>query len=169
MAPVQTSYDLTLTEAIEGQLADNGEHDVAALYNEEASASIAFGRGVRQGANDNGALLPSLETQEIIGVTLHANQYTKDSASAQLDATGMRPDVVMNVLRKGRVWVRVRTGATKGQRAFCRCTAAPGSVGQWENADDGTETIDCTGQAVFRSSAAADGLAILEVDFTNEP
>ncbi len=164
---VQSSYSLTLTSAIEGALADNGEHDVAAFYNGEASAEIPFGYGVIQGTEDNEAILPTAEGDECIGVVIHANEYTRGGADAQLGDDGIVPGVRMNVARKGRAWVRVRTGCAKGERAWLRCTATPGAVGSWENADDGTETIDCTKQAVFRSTAAADGLAILEFDFTN--
>lgn len=167
---VQTSYGTSMTAAIEGALADNGPHDVVTRYNEEASAKIPFGRGVKFGANDNGALLPAAETDKVVGIVLHTDQYTTGS-DGELTSTGLIPDAMMSVLRKGRVWVTAEDGCAPGDRLWVRCTAGGAGevVGGLNNADEGTETIDCTAQGVWLTTAAAGELAILEVDFTNKP
>lgn len=165
---VQTSYGTSRTKAIEGALADNGPHDIIPLYNEEASASIAFGRAVKQGTTDDGALLPAAETDKIVGITVHSDQY----AAEELDSTGMKADAVMSVLRKGRIWAMARTAVTPGDRLWVRAVSSGTgfeTLGGLEDADDSTDTIDCTAQGVWRSTAAQGALAILEVDFTNKP
>lgn len=168
---VQTSYGVTMTKAIEGALADDGAHDCVALYNEEASASIPFGRGVAFGTADNGALLPAAETDKIAGITVHSNQYTTGS-DGELTDDGLIPGAVMTVLRKGRIWAMARTAVTPGDRLWVRAVSSDTGyevLGGLEDADDSTDTIDCTAQGVWRSTAAQGELAILEVDFVNKP
>lgn len=171
MDPVQTTYNISMTKAIEGALADNGPHDIRAFYNAEASASIAFGRAVKFGSADRAALLPTAETDKIQGITIHvSNVYTVGFDGAQLDAVGMRPGVVMSVLRKGRIWARARKAATRGDRLWVRAVSSDTGLetrGGLENADDSTDTIDCTAQGVWLESVAEGELGVLEVDFTN--
>ncbi len=169
---VQSSFSSTLTAAIEGQLADTGDNDICARYNEEASASIPFGRAVKFGTVDNGAKLPSAETDKIVGITLHSNEYSKGTDTSDLSSTGMRPGVVMNVLRKGRVWVVARSAVAPGDRLWVRAVSSDTgyeTLGGLEDADDSTDMIDCTAQGVWLTTAAQGGLALLEVDFTNKP
>jgi hypothetical protein len=163
---VQTSYGTSMTAAISGQLADNGANDCIPKYNEEASAEVKFGAAVCWGTTENGALLPAAETDKVIGIVVHSHAYTKGFTGAELGSTGVVSNGNLSVLRKGRIWVTCRSGCTRGDRLWVRCTAAPGVVGDLENADDGTETIDCTNQGVWLTSAAAGALALLEVDFT---
>ena len=82
--------------------------------------------------------------------------------------TGLLPGAIMNVLRKGRIWVVCESGCDPDDRLWVRAVAGAGEyLGACENADDSTDTIDCTGQGVWRTTAAAGELAVLEVDFTN--
>lgn len=165
---VQTSYGTSMTSGIEGALADSGAHDVVALFNQEASASIAFGRAVKFGTSDNGCKLPAAETDKIAGISLHTDQY----AAEQLDATGVKVGHVLSVLRKGRVWVMARTAVAPGDRLWVRAVSSGTgyeTLGGLEDADDSTDTIDCTAQGVWLSTAAQGALALLEVDFTNKP
>jgi hypothetical protein len=168
----QTTYGDTMTAAIAGQLADNGEHDVMPMYNEEASAEIAFGRAVKFGTNANGALLPTAETDVIAGIVMHTHAYTRGWDDADLGDTGVKPDAALSVLRKGRIWVTVEDDVVANvSRLWVRAVAGgdPEFLGGLLDADDGTDTVDCTNQGVFRTTASAGGLAILEVDFVNRP
>ena len=165
---VQTTYNLTLTTAIEGMLADTGPHDIVSKFNEEASAEIAFGRGVKFGTNDNGALLPAAESDKIVGITVHSHQYADES----LGSTGVVAGGALNVLRKGRIWVMARTAVAPGDRLWVRAVSSGTgyeTLGGLEDADDSTDTIDCTAQGVWLTTAAQGALAVLEVDFTNKP
>lgn len=174
---VQTSYGTTLTQAIEGALADSGAHDVTTKYNAELTAAIAFGRAVKFGATDFAALLPAAESDKICGIVVHSNQYST-GAEGELKqdgnewTNGLRPGAAMSILRKGRIWAKPRTAVTPGDRLWVRAVSAESGVeflGGLEDADDGTDTIDCTNQGVWLDTAAAGGLARLEVDFTNFP
>lgn len=167
---VQTTYGTAMTKAIEGALADMGDHDVGPSFNQEASAQIAFGRAVKFGTTDNGCLLPTAASSKIKGITLHTDTYSRDFLTASLGTTGVKVGYVMSLLRKGRVWAICQNGCVPGDRLFVRAVAGTFTViGGLENAADSTNTVDCQKQGVWRSTAGAGGLAILEVDFTNAP
>lgn len=174
---VQTSYGVTLTAALEGALADNGAHDAVAVYNAEASAAISFGKAVKFGATDFAALLPAAETDKVMGIVIRHDAYsTGPDGDLKTDGTewtnGLRPGAMLSVLRKGRIWAIARTAVAPGDRLWVRCTSAGSGhefLGGLEDADDGTEMIDCTAQGVWLTTAAQGALAILEVDFTNKP
>lgn len=170
----QTSYGASMTIGIEGQLADDQPHVVMAAYNGEASASIAFGRAVKFGAtaSDNRAvILPAAETDKIIGIVLHSHEYSKGFTGAQLDATGVTAGNPLSILRRGRVLVVCEDAVTRGDRLWVRAVGStpPEYLGGLNNADDSTDMVDCTKQGQWMSTAAAGGLAWLDVDFINEP
>lgn len=169
---VQSTYGFNMTAAIEGQLADDGDHDIIPMRNVEASASIAFGRGVKFGgtSDDAGCKLPSAETDKIAGITVHSHAYGV-SPYGDLDSTGVKVGGILNVLRKGRIWVVAEDGCAPGDRLWVRAVGStpPEYLGGLNNADDGTDTVDCTTQGVWLTTASAGGLAVLEVDFTNKP
>lgn len=172
---VQSSYSRNQSVAFAGMLADGGPHDIIAMVNSEASASIPFGVAVKKGTGDTDALLPAAETDEVVGITVHSHNYSRgdSSSNSDLDSNGdMRPGAVMNVLRKGRVYVYARTGAVVAfaSRLWVRAVAGVGEyLGAAEDADDGTDTIDCTKQGQFITSGSAGELVVLDVDFTNKP
>ena len=167
---VQTTYSQSMAAAYVGQLADNAGHLIKPCTNGEVSASIPFGYAVKFGVLDNEALLPTAETSKIVGIVVHSHAYGV-SPYGDLDTTGVKIDGNLNVLRKGRIWVTAEDACVPGDRLWVRCTAGGAGevVGGLTNADEGTETIDCTAQGVWLTTAAAGALAILEVDFTNKP
>ena len=63
------------------------------------------------------------------------------------------------------------TGAATAAGVVAAAVAGgdPEFLGGINNADDSTDMIDCTKQGIFLTSAAAGGLAVLDVDFTNKP
>lgn len=172
---VQSSYSRTQSAAFAGMLADDGHHDIFPMVNAEASASIPFGVGVKKGTGDSDAVLPAAETDAIIGFTVHTHNYARGSSvsNSDLDDNGdMRPGAVMNVLRKGRLYVYARTSAVVAftSRLWVRAVAGGGEfIGAAEDADDSTDTIDCTKQGQFITSGAQNALVVLEVDFLNAP
>lgn len=169
---VQTAYTRNQSAAFAGMLADDGEHDIIAMVNAEASASIPFGVAVKKGTGDTDALLPAAESDEIVGITVHTHNYS-NSPNGDLDENNdMLPGAVMNVLRWGRIYVHARKGAVVAftSRLWVRAVAGVGEyLGAAEDADDGTDTIDCTKQGQFITSGAEDALVVLEVDFRNKP
>lgn len=166
---VQTSYAQSMTAAFAGMLADNGANDCIAMTNDEASAEIAFGRAVMFGSttNANSAKLPTSENAVIAGIVVHSHSYAQ---TTELGTTGVKVGGVLNVLRKGRIWVTVEDAVVPGDRLWVRGVAGgdPEFLGGVLPADDSTDTVDCTGQGQFLTAAAAGALAVLEVDFTGK-
>lgn len=167
--PVQTSYAANFTAGFSGQLYGTDGHDCIAMRNDEASAAIPFGRAVKFASATDGtaAVFPTAETDVIAGITVHSHRYSSDD----LNSTGMLPEVIMNVLRRGLILVTVEDAVVPGDRLWVRAVAGgdPEFLGGLLPADDSTDTVDCTGQGVFLTPAAAGGLAVLSVDFTNKP
>lgn len=165
---VQTSVSQNMTAAFAGMVSSGRDADYLPMRNNEASAEIAFGRGVvfERSTDDDGALLPAAETDKPAGIVAHHHAYAK---TTELGTTGLKPGAIMNVLRKGRIWVVCEDGCVPGDRLWMRAVAGgdPEFLGGLNNADDGTDMIDCTGQGVWLTTASAGGLAELEVDFTN--
>lgn len=178
---VQTTFSSAPATAINGQPVGQ-DNDYITMKNVEASASIAFGRAVcfklAAPASDLDALLPALETDTVAGIVVHTDTYARSWTSSDgttfgdLDSTGLRPGAMMKIMRRGRIRVIVEDTVAVGDRLWVRCEAAEGDpefVGGLNNADDGTEMIDCTKQGVWMTSATAGGFAELEFDFTIKP
>lgn len=182
---LQTDYPTAPSIGYNGQLVGAiDDHDIVTFKNVEASASIGFGRAVvfklSSPASDLDVLLPAVETDTVAGIVIHFDQYaraftTTDISGAsvtvgELDGTGLRPNTLMACLRKGKILVVVEDGCAVGDRLWVRAVAAgdPEFLGGLNSADDSTDMIDCTKQGVFLTSAAAGGLAVLDVDFTNK-
>jgi hypothetical protein len=165
---VQSSYSSQLTKAIEGQLADAGAHDVLSMVNNEAAAEMGFGLAVcfEGSTDDQGALAPDDVTDKIAGILMHSHDYSQ----SDLGDTGLLPGATLNILRKGRIWVRPEEAVAPGDRLFIRAEAAGEErEGAVRMSADGADCIDSTTQGVFLTSAEAGELAVLEVDFTNDP
>ena len=168
---IQTTYSTDMGRGIEGALADASPVNVIARVNAEASASIAFGRAVRQGTGDTQALLPAAQANEIIGITVHSNAYSKGDVNANLDAIGVKAGGLLSVLRKGRVLVMARSAVTNKSRLYVRAVSSGTgfeTLGGLEAAADSTDMIDCTAQGSWMGTAAQGALCVLEVDFTNK-
>lgn len=171
---MQTSY-AEMAPAFAGMLADATKVKHADTFVQgEAAAEIPFGVAVAietspgTDGTPGKATLVNNVADKVAGIVLHSHAYDKRT---ELGTTGLKPKTTMAVLRKGRVWVRPETAVVDGDRGYVRAVAGAGGtqLGALRNAAVGGETIDSTGQIVFRSTAAAGGLAIAEVDFTNKP
>lgn len=177
MPAVQTTYNLAPPVAFAGMLADIGNNDVVCMINKESAASMPFGFAVCfQGSTvDKGALNPDATTDKIAGLVVHSHAYADTAlglgtAGAGTAVKGVLPGQTINVLRKGRMWVKVEEAVVPGDRLFIRAVATGAEVeGAIRKSADGTDCIDSSAQGVFLTTAAADGLAVLEVDFTNKP
>lgn len=166
---VQTSYAQSMTAAYAGMLADGSANDCIAMRNDEVSAEIAFGRAVMFGSTTDGtsAKLPTAESSVIAGLVVHSHSYAQ---TTELGSTGVKVGGILNVLRKGRMWVTVEDAVIPGDRLWVRGVAGgdPEFLGGLLPADDSTDTVDCTGQGQFLTAASAGALALLEVDFTGK-
>lgn len=169
----QSSYSKYFAIGQAGQIDFSyGKTEVITMRNDEASASMAFGRAVKfdDAATDpTSAKLPAAIADQIAGIVGHSHEYD----DTQLDAaeTGVLPDMTINVLRRGRILVVCEDAVTRGDRLHIRAVAAgdPEFLGGLLPAADTTDTIDSTGQGFWDSNAAAGELAWLIVDFTRLP
>jgi hypothetical protein len=170
--PMQTDYSDAPAKAVAGQIACNLlDAEIISGYNAEASASIPFGRAVEcASATDPRAMkLPDSETDKIVGFTCRSHSIQSGERGELDDAAGVKVGGQLNVMTDGVIWVVVHSGCAPYQKLWVRAVGGGANelLGGAENADDGTDTIDCTGQGRFVSYAAADGLAKLAIDFTN--
>lgn len=169
---VQTTYTQDPAIALEGQLADEQQSPVIiSMRNNEATAEMAFGLAVvfEGSTDDQGALAPDAITEDVAGIVIHSHAYERGE-NGTLGETGVKPGGTLNVLRKGRIWVKPETSVSPGDRLHIRAVAlGTEREGAVRASADSTDTIDSTNQGVFLTSADANGLALLEVDFTSSP
>lgn len=159
----QTVITTTMSAGFAGQL-DGMDHDIATGIQAEASAEMPFGAGVvRASGGDDNVKLPSAVTDNVRGVISHSHVYDKDQ---QLGTVGVKPKNLVNVVRRGRIRVKVEEAVVPGDRAYLRY-AGSGDKGAWRKSAVPGETIDCTAEAEFQTTAGVNGFAILDVDFTN--
>lgn len=171
--------------AVAGQLSDNQEApNIVSRFNEEASAALQFGIGVKPGTARDGVKLPSATSSVIEGINLFGFNHLP-GASGDLDQSSTPPGVKskgsLKILQGGRAYVLLDASgissiAPNVDRGYCRATTNGGNtvIGAWNNADDSGHMVDCTKQSIFRSGlfTSADGvskIAELEVDFVNKP
>jgi hypothetical protein len=166
---VQTSYTAEQSAAYEGQLADDGPSDVLSRLQGEASAGIGFGLVVCQHLTVDGkAILPADANSRPLGITVRSQAYEvgREYIAA---SNGVQVGAMLNVLRKGRIWVAVEEAVTSGDPFFARhLTAGAERKGAIRKSADASDCLDLTAKGRFLTTQATiGGLAILEVDFTN--
>jgi hypothetical protein len=175
---IQTSVSVAPAKGYAGTLDTAYPHVLITARSVEASASIPFGKAVvwdsSAPATDRDVTLPTAETDSVMGIVVHSHNFARawvDSAGntqGELDATGLRPNTIFSVLRKGRILVTAATATVAGaSKLWVRAVATVGeTLGALEDADDSTDMIDCTTKGTWMSTVAAGELAWLEVDFT---
>lgn len=171
----QTSY-VEQPVAFEGMLADSSrtKHADSMVQAQSGTTEIPFGVVVALEAAPSAdgtpakATMPDNAADKLWGIVLHSHDY---DTRTELGTTGLKPKTALSVLRKGRVYVKVENAVAAGDRGHVRYASGAGGtqLGAIRNAAVTNETIDATGQIIFITSASAGGLAIAEVDFTNEP
>jgi hypothetical protein len=144
-------------------------NEIDSFVNAEASAEIPFGVMVCQGATDKAALklntsAAAMAGDVLLGVVVHSHAY---AVSGELGTTGLKPGVIMSVLRKGRVYVQVEEAVTPASAVKVRAVAAGAEVaGAFRDTADSTDCVDCSSFCRYRTTAAAAGFAELELDMT---
>lgn len=173
---VQDSYTDSVVTGFAGQLADDSDHDCIPMRNDESVNDIAPGQAVRFGSTSDhrSCKLPAADSDKIAGIVVHTHEWDP-RFDLGTGASGVRPGIkvgrTLSVMRKGRIKVIVEDAVQVGDRLWVRAVAGgdPEFLGNICNADDSSDTVDCTNQGVFLTAAAAGALAVLEVDFTNKP
>lgn len=167
VAPTQ-NYAYEMDAAYPGMLVDLQPKAATSHVQGEASAEIPFGAGVIAGTastvagTPDPALLPVDANSRLIGVAMHAHNYQAD---VQLGDVGMKPTVLLSVLRKGRIYVLWEGGAvSRGANLYCRHTAAGDEQkGAFRHDADGSDAVLCRG-FVAAETVTADGRTYLAVD-----
>lgn len=173
---VQTTFSNGPAIGYAGMLDSDLAHDLVTMIQNEASASIDFGLGVvfdPTPTTDKSAVLPAAITDKLVGIVAHANTYAPaytdlmtNTTIGGLDVNGVKPGQALNVLRHGRILVKAASGCAPGDKLWVRAIAGGGkAVGSLENANDGVLMIDATANGTWLTTAAAGGLAWLEVNF----
>lgn len=148
------------TDLFAGSLADMGdaEQQILSYVNEEASAEMPFGRMLAKGTADFDALLMAAQADALIGVLVHSQAYQKDT---ELGSTGLKPDVTLNVLTKGRIWVNVTEDVTPAS-----AVRVDEDGGQFRDSAEANVTIDISKNARYLTTALSGTLALLEFNMT---
>ncbi len=165
----QTSITSKMDAAYAGMMRDdNYDNFTVPGISEEVALETPFGVAVARGTVDDGVKLPAAANAKIKGVVRHSHHYDKTS---ELGTIGLKPKTLMNVLRKGRIYVTVEENVAPGDRAHIRYAAGAGGtqLGAFRKSSVVNETLDLTTCAEFQTTALAGGIAVVDVDFTNEP
>jgi hypothetical protein len=138
----------------------NMPYHIDSYFNEEESASIAFGLLVIQGSADDGALLVDDGTNDPVGVAVHSHRYQQDDVS--LDSDGLKPAATFGVIRDGKVAVTFEDAVSPGDTVRVR-HGGVGDVGGFRVAAAAGETVPLNGAQVL-SSAGAGGVAWVKLN-----
>lgn len=130
---------------------------------------VPFGRGLARGTLPDVATLPSVTSFVFEGISIaRAKGRLKDntvSPPVTEDAKWLGSDS-MNVLRRGRIWVRPEDAVTIASDVFIRHTqglAPAETVGRFRTDADGSNADQLNG-ARWLSNAGAGVLAVLEIN-----
>jgi hypothetical protein len=160
----QTSFPIAPTDAFEGTKVDLYPSSVSSFRNAEASAELPFGLMVRYGSTNQDALQLTATSNDFAGILVHSHAYAKPQ---ELGDEGLKPNVAIDVLTHGRVWVRVEDDVLMGDPVRVRCVAAGAEkAGAFRTDADGTDCVDISAFARWVSPASAGGLAQLEINMT---
>ena len=154
---MQSLYNTAPAVAIEGMVADSSRQ--LDVLSRAANDAIPAGRLVVRQAEGK-CKLP-VATGEITGGTaLGVAMYDALRAAAPYAINDMVP-----VIHGGRVWVKVEEAVTEGGAVFVRFASGAGGTGLGAfRASADTATAVALPGAVYRSSASANGLAIVELN-----
>jgi hypothetical protein len=160
----QTAYSAAMTAGYAGEKFDVGEMDVVSMISEESSAQMPFGVVVARGTADAGCKLPALDTDVPAGIVAHSHAYERNG---ELGTTGVQPKMAVNVMRRGRIWVTAEEAVAPGDRLFVRIVAGSGGsqLGACRKSAVAGETIDCSAQGEFQTTATTGALALIDVNF----
>jgi hypothetical protein len=162
---MQTTYISEPINAFRGMLYDNGPNDVISrAYEGLAGAASPFGVPMTHGTSkDTQAKIGQVNTALLLGVAIHRNIAPGTPGSeAFVGEEGIEDKQTVDLLTKGRIWVKTRVAVTPTDPVFFRVTTTPGVPGDWEIAADGTETV-AVPNARWLTTSVIGGLAVLEL------
>lgn len=168
--PLDTLSYAEQARAFAGMKSDLRDDTIESYIQGEVSAEIGFGTAVAQGAasavagTPDKAILMVNGSSVVVGVLVHAHNYDRET---QLGSTGVKPQNLIGVMRKGQVYMVHEGAVTKGGTCFVRHTAgAGGSQKGVVRADADTATAVSTAALTFAETKASlgDGLVLVNVN-----
>ena len=159
----QTTYLRDQPAGRPGMLADNSWlKDSVSAVNDEASAEIQFGIMVQQAAEGKCTILTAA-TNKFLGISLLDHAY---HLSQELGDTGVKPDMMLDVLRRGRIFVKIDEDVAVGDAVRFRIDNGGGGVpGVFRKTADAGNTTNVTfGARWVKGGTSALGFAVLEID-----
>lgn len=161
---VQTTVVSDPQVGFSGGIYDSGEKDVISCI---AQGPIAFGQFVKISASN--CIVPAL-TGDVTGydggIAL-ADPVKASSGSSSAPVGAYAAGDIVQVMRRGRVWVSTEGALAAQARPFVRFTVNGGLVPGGIRVDaDAGKAVQPTGVRVYRGVAAA-GLAVLQLDYPN--
>ena len=172
---------------IPGMIPDLNEHQTAStqsVRSNEASATIRFGACVQiDEVDDDGSfgvinVATGADGTTIAGLAVW-HKFVKasfDGDIAETDGDGYLPDVMFDIMTRGKLCVFVETDVAPGDEVHVRIDSTnpaatpPKYYGSFLNTKDTTHTLDISAFAKWKTAATAGttgSVAILEFDFTN--
>ena len=135
------------------------------------SAAIGFGLCVCQDPQDDDKARSPIAATDItasgtvLGITAHMQAIVQNLTSTGSDGSdGYILGEAMSVLRKGRIYVQVEDAVTAGNDVYVRYVAGTGeTLGAFRSDADTSDAAVLPG-AKYRTSAAASGITIIEIN-----
>lgn len=147
--------------------------DVTGITNTTDAAAaeyMPFGRAcVQSSKGDDFMRLPYTGTNSsgFLGVLSRSHAVAPELLPSTDEDAGLPTTQPGNVLRKGRMWVKVETAVTPASTVYFRHAApgaSPEAIGRFRANNDGGDATACPSGVRFLTSASAGSLAILEVN-----
>ncbi len=167
---VGTDTPFTIESTIDGDAGDftsayaaGGTGDLVETVVIEQGQLLPFGKYVSRDTNhpeDKAVRLPRVAT-DITTTTNNMGVVMEDRARED-NAEQFRANTMVPVLRRGRIYVQVEQAVAKGGAVFVRYAAGGNGAGSF-GADSGTSERETLPNAVYMSSAAVDGFAIVDI------
>jgi len=168
--PLDTLSYAEQARGFAGMKSDARDDTVESYVQGEVSAEIPFGVAVAQGTasaqsgTPDKAILMVNGSSVVVGVHLHSHNFDRET---QLGTSGVKPQNLISVMRKGQVMMVHEGAVTKGQPCFVRHTAGGGGSQKGVvRADADTATAVSTAALTFAETKASlgDGLVLVNVD-----
>lgn len=164
----QTTVLADVSNGLEGLLAyGNANHLIISRW---ANTDIPFGRFVvfKTASGADSCDLPSVTTDITAGRQLGIAVY--DPAKEPNSANGYKAGQMVQIVRRGYIWMLTETDVTEGNSVFVRFaqvsnTGTNPAIGKVRKDADTADAVALpNGSAVFRTTLAAAGLAIVELN-----
>lgn len=161
---IQTAYPIEHGKAFEGMLSDTSLTDTITLANVGPGAAFFGHLIVASGA---GCALVSGAAQVPLGIATSSKTFEDGPAKEADGRVGYPVQYVVNILRRGRIWVYTHEAVSVGDVVRVFHSAAPGkTVGRFGKTATAGKTAVLS-NAEFLSSTTGAGLAIVEINGAN--